>query len=124
MEYIALKHTHVMFAVLSILLFFTRAFSRLRTGKLAAHKGVFIASHSIDTLLLVSAVVLAVFASLNPVNQPWLMEKIILVVVYIAVGIVSAKAKTKRVQVSTLFIAVCALLAVGYLAGSKSSFIL
>ena len=124
MEYIALKHTHVMFAVLSILLFLVRSGSRLRTGKLAGNKGVFIASHSIDTLLIVSAIALAVVASLNPMQQPWLLEKIILVVVYIAAGVVSAKAQTKSTQIGALSLAIVSLLAIGYLAGSKSSFLL
>lgn len=124
MEYIALKHTHVMFAVFSIILFFTRAFSRLSTGKLAANKGVFIASHSVDTLLLVSAIALAIFESLNPADQPWLMEKIILVIGYIVIGVIGAKTKTKSVQIGTIVAAILTLLAIGYLAGSKSSLLL
>lgn len=113
-----------MFVVLSILLFLVRSGSRLRTGKLASNKGVFIASHSIDTLLIVSAIALAVVASLNPMQQPWLLEKIILVVVYIAAGVVSAKAQTKSTQIGALSLAIVSLLAIGYLAGSKSSFLL
>jgi uncharacterized membrane protein SirB2 len=124
MEYIALKHTHVMLAVLSVLLFLVRSGSRLSTGQWATNKGVFIASHSVDTLLIISAVALAVIASLNPMQQPWLLEKIVLVAFYIAAGVLSAKAKTKSIQIAALSLAVVILLAIGYLAGSKSSFLL
>ncbi|MCF2907340.1 SirB2 family protein [Pseudoalteromonas sp. DL2-H2.2] len=124
MDYMALKHTHVMFAVLSIILFYTRAISRLASGKLAANKGVFIASHSVDTVLLISAVSLAVMASLNPAQQPWLMEKIILVIAYIALGFVIAKSTTKAKQAGALVLATLTLLAVGYLASAKNALIL
>ncbi|CAH9049533.1 hypothetical protein PSECIP111951_03801 [Pseudoalteromonas holothuriae] len=124
MDYIAIKHTHVLFAVLSILLFFTRAISRLATGKIAANKGVFITSHSVDTLLLISAFALLAIGKINPIDQPWLIEKIILVVAYIVLGIVSAKASTRTLQVGTLVAVVFSLLGIGYLAGTKSALIL
>ncbi|MBD1581251.1 SirB2 family protein [Pseudoalteromonas sp. S16_S37] len=124
MDYLALKHTHLLFAALSIVLFYTRAVSRLASGKIAAHKGVFIASHSVDTLLLVSAISLLIMGSINPLSQPWLLEKIILVMVYIALGVVSAKAKTRSLQLSGLALATVSLLGIGYLAGSKAAFIL
>ena len=42
MDYLAVKHTHMLFAVLSIILFYVRSFSRLKTGALAKNKVVFI----------------------------------------------------------------------------------
>ncbi|BBN82387.1 SirB family protein [Pseudoalteromonas sp. A25] len=124
MDYIALKHTHVLFAVLSIILFYTRSVSRLASGKIAANKGVFIASHGIDTLLLVSAISLLIMGSINPLGQPWLLEKILLVLAYIALGVISAKAKTRSLQLSALIFATLSLLGIGYLAGSKSALIM
>lgn len=124
MEYIAIKHTHVLFALLSIILFYTRTVSRFMSGKVASNKLVFIGSHIIDTLLLVSAVALLVVASINPLQQPWLTEKIILVIAYIGLGFVVAKSTQFKTQVIALTAATISLLLIGYLAGSKASFLL
>ncbi|OHU85753.1 MULTISPECIES: SirB2 family protein [Pseudoalteromonas] len=124
MDYLALKHTHMLFVVLSILLFYTRAFSRFGSGKLAANKGVFIASHGVDTLLLVSAIALLVAGSINPLGQPWLLEKIVLVIAYIALGIIGAKSTNRQTQVATFIGATISLLGVGYLASTKGALVL
>ncbi|MGC0121646.1 SirB2 family protein [Pseudoalteromonas piscicida] len=122
MDYMALKHTHLLFVVLSIVLFYTRAFSRLSSGKLATNKGVFITSHSVDTLLLVTAVILAVTAGLNPAQQPWLLQKIVLVFGYIALGFVIAKASVKKTKYLALGAATLVLMAIAHLAVSKQGF--
>ncbi|MEI5640747.1 MULTISPECIES: SirB2 family protein [unclassified Pseudoalteromonas] len=122
MDYMALKHTHLLFVVLSIVLFYTRAVSRLNSGKLAKHKGVFISSHSVDTLLLVTAVILAVSAGLKPSEQPWLMQKIVLVFGYIGLGFVIAKSTAKKTKIAALAVATTVLLAIGHLAVSKQAF--
>ncbi|WP_105190417.1 SirB2 family protein [Pseudoalteromonas sp. T1lg48] len=122
MDYIAIKHTHVLFVVLSVVLFYTRAFSRLGSGKIAANKGVFITSHVVDTLLLLSAVALLIVASLNPLTVPWLWQKIILVVAYIVIGFKLLKAQSKQQKLLWLGVNTAVLLAIGYLAGSKSAF--
>ncbi|MCO7206833.1 MULTISPECIES: SirB2 family protein [Pseudoalteromonas] len=124
MDYLAVKHTHMLFAVLSIILFYVRSFSRLKTGALAKNKVVFIGSHSIDTLLLVSAVALIVMAGFNPLEQSWLLEKIILVVAYIALGIVAAKQSAQGAKVVLLAITTLILLAIGYLASAKTALLL
>ncbi|MEO2266776.1 SirB2 family protein [Pseudoalteromonas pernae] len=122
MDYMALKHTHVLFVVLSVVLFYTRAFSRLGSGKIAANKGVFITSHIVDTLLLLSAVGLLIVASMNPLTIPWLWQKIILVVGYIVIGFKLLKAQTKQQKLLWLAVNTAILLAIGYLAGTKSAF--
>lgn len=124
MEYIAIKHTHVMFALLSVVLFYTRTMSRFMSGKLASNKLVFIGSHILDTLLLISAVALLVVAGMNPLQQPWLTEKIILVIAYIGFGFVVAKSTQFKTQVLALTAATFSLLLIGYLAGSKVSLVL
>ena len=124
MDYLAVKHTHMLFAVLSIILFYVRSFSRLKSGTLAKNKVVFIGSHSIDTLLLVSAVVLIVMAGFNPLEQSWLLEKIILVIVYIVLGVVAAKQNAKSAKLVLLVITTLILLAIGYLASAKTALLL
>ncbi len=124
MDYLAVKHTHMLLAVLSIILFYVRAFSRLKTGVLAKNKVVFIGSHSIDTLLLVSAVALIVIAGFNPLQQPWLLEKIVLVIAYILLGIIAAKQSSQSAKVILLVLATCILLAIGYLASTKNALLI
>ena len=122
MDYVALKHTHVLFVVLSVVLFYTRAFSRLASGKIAANKGVFITSHIVDTLLLVSAIGLLVVASMNPLAIAWLWQKIILVIAYIIIGFKLLKAQSQSQKLLWLGVNTLVLLAIGYLAGTKSAF--
>jgi len=124
MDYLAVKHTHMLLAVLSIILFYVRSFSRLKTATLAKNKIVFIGSHSIDTLLLVSAIALIVMAGFNPLEQSWLLEKIILVIAYIALGIVAARQSSHSARVILLVVTTFILLAIGYLASAKNAFIL
>ncbi|MEC8351209.1 MAG: SirB2 family protein [Pseudomonadota bacterium] len=124
MDYLAVKHTHMLFAVLSIILFYVRSFSRLKTGVLAKNKVVFIGSHSIDTLLLISAVALIVMAGFNPLEQSWLLEKIILVVAYIVLGVVAAKQSANSAKLVLLAITTLILLAIGYLASAKTALLL
>ena len=123
MEYIALKHSHMLLALVSVLLFYTRAFARIKQLKLAKNKLLFIGSHSIDTLLLISAVALAVMLGLSPHNQPWLLEKILLVVAYIVVGILMARQKNIKGQVSLLLLATTVIFAIFYLARFKTPFL-
>lgn len=123
MEYTALKHTHMFLALISVVLFYTRAFARIKQLQLAKNKLVFIVSHSVDTLLLVSAVALAMTLGMSPHNQPWLLEKIILVVAYIAVGIFMARQKHIKGQLSLLLLATTVIFAIFYLARFKTPFL-
>lgn len=123
MEYIALKHSHMLLALVSVVLFYTRAFARIKQLKLAKNKLLFIGSHSVDTLLLISAVALAVMLGLSPHNQPWLLEKILLVVAYIVVGILMARQKNIKGQVSLLLLATTVIFAIFYLARFKTPFL-
>lgn len=108
-------------AMLSVILFYVRSFSRIGSGKIAKNKLVLIGSHSIDTLLLVSALTLVFMAKINPFEQLWLLEKIILVVVYIAIGVKSSKQTNTLAKIIYIVINTVVVLAIGYLATSKSA---
>ena len=124
MDYLALKHTHMAIALVSIILFYVRSFSRMGSGSLAKNKVVFIGSHSIDTLLIISAITLMAMAKINPLEQLWLLEKIVLVVIYIAVGIISAKQTTTLPKVMFLVFNTAVILAIGFLATAKTPLLL
>jgi len=124
MDYLALKHTHMAIALVSIILFYVRSFSRMGSGSLAKNKVVFIGSHSIDTLLIISAITLMAMAKINPLEQLWLLEKIVLVVIYIAVGIITAKQTTTLPKVMFLVFNTAVILAIGFLATAKAPLLL
>lgn len=91
MNYFALKHLHMTFAVLSGAFFLLRGIWMLSGSTLLQRRWVRIAPHIIDTLLLASAVVLAVWSSQYPLQQPWLTAKVIALVAYIGLGTVALK---------------------------------
>ena len=124
MDYLAVKHTHMAIAVLSIVLFYIRSFSRLGSGTIAKNKVVFIGSHATDTLLLVSAIVLMAIAKINPLEQMWLLEKIILVVAYIALGIIASKQQKTSIKVLFLVVTTAVIALIGKLAVTKAALFL
>ncbi|MBQ4798280.1 SirB2 family protein [Pseudoalteromonas sp. MMG006] len=124
MDYLAVKHSHMAIALLSVILFYVRAFSRMGSSKLAKNKVVMIGSHSIDTLLLVSALTLVFMAKINPFEQLWLLEKIVLVVIYIAIGAKSARQTNIVAKIIYVLANTAVILAIGYLATSKSALLL
>ena len=124
MDYLAVKHTHMAFAVLSILLFYVRSFSRIGSGAIAKNKVVFIGSHATDTLLLISAIAVMAMAKINPLEQMWLLEKIILVVAYIAFGIIASKQKNMTAKLVFLAVTTGVIALIGKLAVTKTAFIL
>ncbi|MBB1368278.1 SirB2 family protein [Pseudoalteromonas sp. SR44-5] len=124
MDYLAVKHTHMAIAVLSIVLFYLRSFSRLGSGAIAKNKLVFIGSHATDTFLLISAFALMAIAKINPLEQTWLLEKIILVVAYIALGIIASKQQKTSIKIMFLVVTTVVIAFIGKLAVAKTAFIL
>ena len=91
MEYAALKHLHMTFAALSGSLFLLRGIWMLRSSPSLKKRWVRIAPHVVDTLLLVSAIALAVTTSQYPLAQSWLTAKLIALIGYIGLGTVALK---------------------------------
>lgn len=89
--YLALKHLHMTLALLTFISFFTRGIWMWRSSSLLHKRVVKILPHIIDTLLLISALVLAFHLRLTPGTNPWLMAKIVAVIIYIALGTVAFK---------------------------------
>ena len=95
------KTIHVIFVALSFAGFFIRGIWMLRDSTLLRQRWVRITPQVVDTVLLVSAIVLAVQLRYSPMEQPWLMAKIIALVIYIAVGLVALRfGSSKRVRLS------------------------
>lgn len=99
MSYYALKHIHMTFAVLSGVLFLVRGLWMLADSGYLQRRWVKIAPHVIDTLLLASAVGLAVWSSQYPGQSPWLTAKLVALVAYIGLGTVALKrGRTRAVR--------------------------
>lgn len=91
MPYIALKHLHVTFVALSGLLFLVRGIWMLRASPRLQQRWARIVPHVVDTLLLASAIGLAVVSHQYPGQMPWLTAKVLALVAYIVLGTVALK---------------------------------
>src|SRR5690625_7262182 len=80
--YPIMKHLHMTLAFLTLFSFALRGIWMMRRSPLLHQRWVKIAPHIIDTLLLVTALILAGILRYNPGAHPWLMAKIIALVVY------------------------------------------
>ena len=89
--YLALKHIHLTFVVLSLLAFFVRGIWLFMNSSMLSKKWVKVLPHIISTILLVSGIVLAVHLSMSPGSQPWLIAKIIGLIAYIGLGVAAFK---------------------------------
>lgn len=90
-----IKHLHVWLVLLSIGGFFVRLTWLLGNSQKLELKAVKVAPHIIDTLLLITGVILAIFLQLSPLEYSWFSVKLISVITYIALGMIAFKAKSK-----------------------------
>lgn len=91
MEYNALKQLHVTCAALSYAGFFVRGIWMMRDSPLLARRWVMILPHANDTVLLASAIALAVMSRQVPFVDGWLTAKLVALALYIALGMVALR---------------------------------
>ncbi len=95
----SVKILHLASVLLSYTLFFLRGIWVLRASPVMRQRWVKIAPHIIDTVLLGSAITLAVLLDISPFAAPWLLAKIIALLLYIVLGSIAIKrGKTRRVK--------------------------
>jgi len=108
-----LKSLHVTCVVISFMLFFLRGIWLLNDSPIMRQRWVKIATHSVDTVLLVSAITLAWQLGYTPFNSPWLAAKIVALLLYIGLGMVAFRfAKTRMLRITAWL---CAQLAFIYI---------
>ena len=113
--YDEIKNAHMLFAIISGVLFFLRGVWMLKNSPSLDKKWVKILPHINDTLLLSFAVALMMMSQQYPFVHHWLTAKIIALILYIVVGTVAIKrGKTKSIRVVSFVIA---LLLYGYIVG-------
>ena len=96
--YMALKHSHMLFAMLSVLLLVVRFALLTKGSALLQTKFLKIVPHVVDTLLLLSAVSLMTLSQ-YPISTPWLTDKVVGVAAYILMGVVALKGRTPMLRI-------------------------
>jgi uncharacterized membrane protein SirB2 len=98
MDTIVLKQVHVVCAALSYIGFFVRGVWMLRGSAMLARRWVKILPHVNDTLLLASAIAIAVMSHQYPFAQGWLTAKLVALVLYIGIGMMALRPGRPRPQ--------------------------
>jgi len=86
-----LKAIHLSSVVLSFAGFFIRGIWMWQGSARLKQRWVKTTPHIVDTFLLGSAILLAVQWRLSPFEHPWLMAKIIALLVYIGAGMIALR---------------------------------
>jgi uncharacterized membrane protein SirB2 len=90
-DYATIKLVHQSAVALSLAGFFARGAGALSGARWVAGRAAKTLPHIVDTILLVSAIVLAWLLRLSPFDAPWLMAKIVGLLVYIVLGAIALK---------------------------------
>lgn len=121
MSYLALKHLHMTFAGCSGALFLLRGLWMLAGSPMLQRGWVKRLPHMIDSLLLASALGLAIWSGQSPANSPWLTAKIVALIAYILLGSVALKyGRTKPQRAGAFAAAVACFLYIGATAMTKT----
>ena len=91
MDYAVVKLIHQSAVALSITGFFVRGAASLAGARWTSERAARTLPHVVDTVLLLSAVALAWMLRLAPGDAPWLVAKIVGLLVYIGLGIVALR---------------------------------
>lgn len=91
MDYYAIRNLHIACVVASGLLFLLRGLWMLAAPSMLARRWVRTLPHLVDTVLLASAVTLAVLSGQYPFAQDWLGAKVIALLLYIGLGAIALR---------------------------------
>ncbi|MDP3135550.1 MAG: SirB2 family protein [Burkholderiaceae bacterium] len=106
MSYLLLKHLHVTCVVLSGLGFCLRGWWMLRDSPRLSQRLARVAPHVIDSLLLGSAIMMAVLSGQYPFVQGWLTAKFLALLAYILLGMMALKrGRTKTIRIRFFILA-------------------
>ena len=96
--YMAYKHFHLLMVVLSVSFLLVRYAMSLKPAAILQSKFFKIAPHVIDTLLLISAVMLMLTLQQYPFVHAWLTEKLLAVLAYIALAVMAFHGRTAVIR--------------------------
>lgn len=118
--YLGLKHAHLTFVLLSIVLFYYRFFVKQIAGK-ELPKILKILPHIIDTCLIASAVGLCILLQQYPLVVTWLTFKVFFVIGYIVFALFAMKAQQKAKAIQWLSAASICLIMAAFMAIKKTA---
>jgi uncharacterized membrane protein SirB2 len=90
-DYALIKLIHQGAVALSLTGFFVRGAASLAGASWVRGRAAKTLPHLVDSVLLLSALTLAWLLRLNPGNAPWLLAKVIGLVVYVGLGVVALR---------------------------------
>ena len=91
MNIVLLKLVHVSCAGTSYMLFFLRGLWLLRGSPISRQRWTRTVPHVVDTVLLTSAIWLAIELNVSPLKHTWLMAKIVALLLYIGLGFLAIR---------------------------------
>ncbi len=91
MDYFVIKLVHQSAVALSITGFFVRGAASLAGAPWVTHRAARTLPHLVDSVLLLSALTMAWMLRLTPDRAPWLLAKIIGLLLYIVLGVVALR---------------------------------
>lgn len=96
MDYVAVKLIHQTAVALSIAGFFARGVASLAGARWVNSRAAKSLPHIVDSVLLLSALVLVWSLRLTPGNSPWLVAKLVGLLAYIGLGVVALRPERPR----------------------------
>lgn len=121
MSYTLLKMIHVGSIIVSYLLFFLRGVWLMQDSAKLQQRWVKILPHVVDTILLTSAVALAMIIQQSPLSDSWLTAKVIGLLLYIGLGMIAMRfGKTRRTRIIAWMTAQCVFIYIVLVALTKS----
>jgi uncharacterized membrane protein SirB2 len=100
MSYAAIKTLHVSSVIISYLLFSLRSIWMIRGSTALKQRWVKITPHVVDSVLLASAVALAIRIHQDPIHDSWLSAKIVGLLLYIGLGMTALRfGKTRKAKI-------------------------
>ena len=104
MNYLDVKYLHITFSVISGSFFLLRGIWMLLGSSMLQRRWVKVVPHAVDTLLLITALIMVFWSGQYPFVQPWLTAKVLALVAYIGLGTLALKrGKTRAVRACALF---------------------
>lgn len=104
MSYFLIKHIHMTAVSLSILGFLIRGLWMLKGSAMLQRTWVRVAPHFIDTVLLISAIAMAVKIQQYPFVHDWLTAKFVALLAYILLGMVALTYGRTKIQRAVAFV--------------------
>jgi len=121
MSYVLLKMIHIGSIIISYLLFFLRGIWLMQDSEKLRQRWVKILPHIVDTILLTSAITLAIVIQQSPFSDSWLTAKVIGLLVYIALGMIAMRfGKTRQKRIMAWIAAQCVFIYIVLVALTKS----